>query len=48
MRLKAAQTAAPGGKKLSMYKVLEQDAKKELTPTCDYFLFQKMKISYEG
>jgi len=34
-------------KKLSMYKVLQHDAKKEMKLRCNFFLFQKMKISYE-
>jgi hypothetical protein len=46
MRQMAAQSVAHK-KKLSMYKVLQYDAKKELKLPCD-FMFQKMKISYEG
>jgi hypothetical protein len=48
MRQMAAQSVAHKKKKLSMYKVLQHAAKKELKLPCDFFLFQKMKTSYEG
>jgi len=41
MRQMAAQSVAHKKK-------LQHDAKKELLLLCDFFLFQKMKISYEG
>lgn len=47
MRQMAAQSVAKKKKPL-MYKVLQHDVKKELKLPFDFFLLQRMKISYEG